>query len=87
MSGINLRSVAQKGSREEKLLAVIDRMAPDIPPSELRKVVAIHELVFKGRSLEELEHFANHGYFLHSTPEQEERLAAFIETYGGMGTV
>jgi hypothetical protein len=70
-------------SREARFLKVIAHYAPSIPPATLRKQLALHVLVFRGRTLEELEHMAKHGYFAEGTPEQRQRESVFSREYQG----
>jgi hypothetical protein len=72
---------SDRRAHETRLLKIIREIAPDISTQELRKGLAIKVLVFRGRTIEELEHMAKHGYFVNGTPEQQEREREFFRRY------
>jgi len=68
-------------TREARLLKVIAKVAPHIPAQAFRKHLALHVLVFRGRTPEQLERFAKDRYFAEAIPEQREREAKYIQKY------
>jgi hypothetical protein len=68
-------------TRETRFLRIIARLAPDIPAQALRKNLALHVLVFRGRTREQLDQFAESGYFAAYTLKQKEAEAKFINNY------
>jgi len=68
---MNIRDGARQVDREIRMLRIIARIAPDISPQALLSSLAAHAL-FRDRTEEELEHFAEHGYFADGTPQHGE---------------
>jgi hypothetical protein len=51
---MNTEDYTERVGRESRLLRIIAQVAPDIPPLTLLKELALHVLVFRGRTVEEL---------------------------------
>jgi len=78
---MNVNGHGERRAHETRLLKIIREIGQDISPQELRKRLAMRVLVFRGRTIEELEHMAKHGYFADGTPEQLEQEREFIRKY------
>lgn len=63
-----------------RMMKLVEQGAPDIPPVELKWRMALSALIAK-RPIDELEYFAQHGYFPSHTVEQGEAEERFIERF------